>query len=295
MGSCIDCGKKDESQFGAYRCSLCIRQAENRKWEAEQQGYENSRIQNELLSIEQQRLFEQRQFQQKILEQSISPQKAFEVGFNRQFENGDIQFGKTGFEFLFSSPYMGDDLSKAFFEGVNSKFSQLFTSLDWDNIYYQIAWVGDDFRNHIEEKSGILIANAIANALSSMHTVGGFMRTDCNKSYSIMASASDGQSYCIHLLTINSKIEFDRECNLIISGINETPFPGSRLNSEFSDSLKLKETTTKINNPEKIGQIKKNDVLIIKKNTMKTFPLGAILQIGVFAFAIFYVIKIYIL
>jgi hypothetical protein len=274
---------------------MCIRKTERRNWELEQQGSENIRIQNELLSIEKQRLHEQREFQQKILEQSLTNQQAFKSGYDKKFEEGDIQFGATWFEFTFPSPYIDEQLSIAFFEGAGSKFSTLFPQVDWDDIFRQISWIGNDVRASITEKADALISNALYNGSEGQIGAAGFMRSDVIKNYAIMATSGvDGESYCIHLLSINCSVGFDQECNFFISGVNDNIFPGAALNNEFLSSLNQAEILGTLNGREELQKIKKYDKIIKRRivSSMRTYPIGQILQYGIVAFAIYIVYKL---
>ena len=248
------------------------------------------------LSTQKQMLQEQRLFNQKILEQSVTTQQAFKIGYDKKFEEGDIQFGATWFEFTFLSPYIDEQLSNAYFKGAGSKFASLFPQIDWDDIFRQISWIGSDVKTSITEKADALISNALKNALESQIKVAGFMRSDVIKNYAITATSGvDGECYCIHLLRINCRVGFDQECKFFISGVNDNIFPGAALNNEFLGSLNQAEILGTLNGREELKKIKKNDKIIERQivASMRTYPIGQILKYGIFAFAIFLVYKIF--
>ena len=123
MGSCLSCGIRSGYETGAFTCLSCIKNAER-------QAADNQRMQNELLSIERQKLYEQRVFQQRLLEQSISKKTAWDAGYNKLFAEGDIRLDENIYDFNFSSPYITEELIKAYYEGAHAKLHFLIGPYD---------------------------------------------------------------------------------------------------------------------------------------------------------------------
>ena len=62
MGICIECRIQDSSLIGSYICGYCQREKDRNTTFRHNQSL---RLQQDLVDIENQKLFEQRQFQQK--------------------------------------------------------------------------------------------------------------------------------------------------------------------------------------------------------------------------------------
>jgi hypothetical protein len=253
MGSCIDCGRKDESESGAYRCGLCIRKAESRSWEVEQQGHENLRIQNELLSIEKQKLYEQREFQRRILEQSISTQKAFEAGYERTFLEGEVRLGGKIYALNFLSPYITEELIQSYYEGAFSRLRELigpYNDENVDSLIEQIGDIGHDLKEFITSKSVEIVKDLLESDQARSHL-------DYQKQYRVLRDGSDGKQYCVHAVEFKFKIYIYSDGKLYIDGIAPGDFCHHQISEVFDSCLDLVGIKNNINgNSQKVEKLK---------------------------------------